>query len=474
MTFHYRMLIAGEWTDAGERHPVRNPFDGEVLGDLPQADADMVETAIAAVWEGRKEMAALPAHRRAGILHRAATLVQENHKALTTRIVLEAGKAWKWAATEVDRAVENLIFAADEARRMHGETVPMDASAGSETRMGFWFREPIGLVGAISPFNFPLNLLVHKMAPAVAAGNAVIAKPASNTAGPAQLFFELLLEAGVPPAGLALLYGSGRTVGEAIVRDERVGKVTFTGSVPVGKRITTLTGPKKVTLELGSNSGTIVDENADIDLAVKRNLMGAFAFSGQVCISVQRIFLHKAIAAEFTEKFVAGTQALNIGDPMDPHTDVGPMISLEEAQRAEQWVKDARKAGATVLTGGERRDGLLQPTVLADVTPDMDVMCSEVFAPIVSLVTCDSFEEAVRMCDDSRFGLQAGVFTRDIDRAFQAIRGINVGGVIVNDVPTYRVDHMPYGGNKDSGVGREGARFAVEDMTTLKMVVFNV
>lgn len=474
MSFEYKMFINGEWLTRDRNVDVVNPHTNERIGSLPVAAAEDVAKCVEAAHDARAAMEDLPAHKRSEILERTAQLIQSNNNAMTTRIVEESGKAWKWAAIETARAVENLKFAAEEAKRIHGETVPMDASPGSENRVGYWTRVPVGVVGAISPFNFPLNLVVHKVAPAIAAGNTIVLKPATATPGPAQLLGEYLLEAGLPAEALNIVYGSGSIVGEALVKNESVAKITFTGSVPVGKRIMQMAGLKKVTMELGSNSGTIIDESADIDLAVSRCIMGAFAYNGQVCIAVQRIYLHEKIAREFTEKFVQATRKIVVGDPMNPETDVTAMITEQEAMRAEAWVQEAVATGAKALCGGKREGRIYQPTVLSGVAPDMKVICDEVFAPIVSLITFSDFDDALRQVDESLYGLQAGVFTNDIKHAFQAVKRIDVGGVIINDVPTYRVDHMPYGGNKESGLGREGARFAIEEMTNLKMVCFNL
>ncbi len=474
MNFKYKMLINGKWLPSRNVIKIRNPYNNEIIGTMPLANSDQVNAAIQSAYDSREIMAAMPAHQRAEILEKTAALIEQRKEEFILAIIREAGKARKWATIEVTRAGENCKFAAEEAKRIHGETVPMDASIGSENRFGLWVREPVGVVAAISPFNFPLNLVIHKVAPAIASGNTVVLKPASNTPGASQLLGEVLLEAGLPPTALNIIYGPGRTTGELIVKDERVAKITFTGSPPVGRRIKALSGLKKVTLELGSNSGTIVDESAEIDLAVSRCLMGSFSYSGQVCISVQRIYLHENIAEEFTDKFVKGTQNLVIGDPMEPNTDIGPMISESEAERAEAWIHEAVTQGAKILRGGKRNGSLLEPVVLGDVIHNMQVICKEIFAPVVSIVKFKNFEQALQMLDDSIYGLQAGIFTQNISRAFRAIKRINVGGVIINDVPTYRVDQMPYGGNKESGLGREGARFAIEEMTTLKMICFNL
>ncbi len=473
MEYEYKMLIGREWVTAGKTVDVINPYDNSLLGRLPQASAENVDQAIATAHAHRALMAEMPAHERAAILEKTAALLERDKEKMIKSIVLESGKTRKWATVETVRGMENLKFAAEAAKSLHGETVPLDASRGSEGRLGFWMRVPVGVVAAIPPFNFPLNLVIHKVAPAIAAGNTIVLKPASNTPGPSQILVELLLEAGLPREALQLLYGSGSAVGEAMVRDPRVAKVTFTGSPPVGKRITQVAGLKKLTLELGSNSGTIIDESADLDKAVARCVMGSFAFSGQVCISVQRIFVHEKIREAFTEKFVAETQKQTIGDPLEAATDIGPMISEHEAVRVESWIREAREQGARLLTGGTRRGSILEPTVLTDVKPEMQVMCHEVFGPVVSIMPFSDFDQAIDMVNDSVFGLQAGVFTQNFTHIMKAMKRLDTGGVMINDVPTYRVDQMPYGGVKDSGLGREGARFATEEMTHIRMIMLN-
>ncbi len=471
MAFSYRMWINGQWTSEGTLVPVVNPYNGETLGELPTASAEMVDSAIQSAYDAREEMENLPIYRRAEILEKTAAYLESHRQAFIEQIALEAGKPVKWSEVEVNRAVENLKFAAEACKALHGETVPLDASRGSEGRMGFWIRVPLGVVAAISPFNFPLNLVIHKVAPAIAAGNTVVLKPASNTPGPAQLLVEALLESGLPPKAIQLVYGGGSDVGMQLVKDERIAKITFTGSPAVGRIITRNAGLKKLTLELGSNSGTIIDETADLEWAIARNIMGSFAYSGQVCISVQRIYVHERIFDPFIRRFVEETKRLQTGNPLDPTTDVGPMISELEAQRVEDWVDEALKGGAEILTGGVREGSIVAPTVLTGVKPEMKVVCQEIFGPVVSITPIRSFTEGIEQVNNSIYGLQAGVFTRDLAHTLQAIRKIQVGGVMINDVPTYRVDHMPYGGVKESGIGREGARFAIEEMTNIKMIM---
>jgi acyl-CoA reductase-like NAD-dependent aldehyde dehydrogenase len=468
------MLIDGEWTTAAEGIDVIDKYTGEVIGTLPVASNADVARATQAAKKAFAVYGEYPSHKRAKILAKTAELLEARREEIATIICREAGKAWKYSMGEVARSVETFMFAAEEAKRIHGETIPMDASTSGENRMGFYFRTPMGVIGAITPFNFPLNLVAHKVAPALAAGNTVVLKPAHETALTAIKLGEILEEAGLPKGAFNLVHGLGRIVGEALVRDPIPAKLSFTGSPPVGAHILSVAGLKRVTLELGNNSGTIVEPDADLDKAVPRCVVSAFANSGQVCISLQRLYVHEDIAKEFIDRLVAETASLKVGNPLDRDCDVGPMIAEEAALRAEQWIKDAVAEGARLLVGGQREGRILWPTVLADTRPEMKVMCEEAFAPLVSVVVYRDFDEALRLLGDSPFGLQAGIYTQDIRKAFAAIKKLDVGGVMVNDTSIFRVDHMPYGGNKLSGIGREGVRFAIEEMTNLRMVCFNL
>ena len=475
MAKRYRVLIGGEWIgDDLAGIDVLNPYDDTLIGVVPEATPELVDKAIVAAQQGFRIISAMPAWKRAEILEKAAGFMLRDKEEIAGIIAKEAGKSWKFALSEAERTAETFRFASLEARNEHGEVVPMDASPVSAGRFGFYLRVPIGVIGAITPFNFPMNLVAHKVAPAIAAGNALVVKPATKTPLSLLKMAELLEEAGLPGGVLNVLIGSGKVVGNQLVQDERLAMITFTGSPAVGRGIKALAGLKRVTLELGSNSPTIIDEDADLAKAIPRCVMGSFANSGQVCISVQRIFVHKNRYAEFMAEMVAATEQLIVGDPMDRRCDIGPMISDVELQRALVWLDEARSLGATVETGGNRVDNCLEPTILSGVTPDMQVMCSEVFAPIVSIVPFATFEQALDMADASVYGLQAGIYTNDLNKAFQAVKRLDVGGVIINDVPTFRVDHMPYGGNKESGLGREGIRYAMEEMTNIKFVCFNL
>jgi acyl-CoA reductase-like NAD-dependent aldehyde dehydrogenase len=466
----HKLFIDGQWVGGGPLLEVVNKYSGEVFAAVPQARQEDVEAAIGAAHRAAPIMADLPPHRRYEILLRAAGAIRKRSEEFARTIAIEAGKALKFARIEVDRAIGTFTFAAEEAKRMHGETVPLDAIPSGEGYFGYYVRRPVGVIVGISPFNFPLNLVAHKVAPALAAGNTMVLKPASWTPVTAVLLCQVLQEAGLPPGALNLIVGPGGTVGEWLVTDPRVAKITLTGSVPVGRQILAMAGIKKVTLELGNTGPVIIAPDADLEYAAKRCAVGAYYNSGQVCISVQRIYGLRQVYEPFTERFVQASRSMVVGDPLDERVDVGPMIDEKEARRIESWVAEARAGGAHVLTGGGRQGAVYEPTVLADVTPKMKVVADEAFAPVASVIACDDFEESLRQADDTSYGLQVSVFTRDIQRVFQAVRRLNFGGIIVNDSPAFRADHMPYGGNRQSGLGREGVRFAMEDMTNIQMV----
>jgi acyl-CoA reductase-like NAD-dependent aldehyde dehydrogenase len=415
-----------------------------------------------------KEASAADVHRR------TAELLDGKADGFAELIARESGKAWRYAVAEVSRAVETFEFAAEEAKRLHGETIPLDASAAGEGRLGFYLRVPVGVVAAITPFNFPLNLVAHKVAPALAAGNTVVLKPADRTPLTAVALARTLAQAGLPEGVLELVHGEGPTTGESLVRHPGPAKVSFTGSPNVGERILAIAGLKRVTLELGNNSGVMIEPDADLDKAIPRLVMSAFANAGQVCLSLQRLFVHSAIADTVLERLVEETKALKVGDPRDRTCDVGPMISEAAADRVESWIQAALDRGAKRACGGRREAKLLWPVVLTHTRPEMKVMADEVFGPVVSVVRYDTFEDGLQRLADTPYGLQAGIYTRDLEKAFTAVRRLDMGGVLINDTPIYRADHMPYGGNKRSGIGREGVRFAIEEMTNLRMVVINL
>jgi acyl-CoA reductase-like NAD-dependent aldehyde dehydrogenase len=466
----YKLLIDGQWTGSGTPLEVKNKYSGETIGVVNTATKEDLNKAIDAAQRAEDVMADMPAHKRAEILLRVAYLLREQAEDLAKTIAAEAGKALKFARAEVDRAQSTFTLAAEEAKRLHGETIPLDAVPSGEGYFGFWTRRPVGVIAAISPFNFPLNLVAHKVAPALAAGNTLVLKPATTTPLAAVKLCQILEEAGLPAGAINLVVGGGGTVGEWLITDERVDKITFTGSPDVGRHILAVAGIKKVTLELGNTSPVIIAPDADLDFVAKRCAVGAFYNSGQVCISVQRIYSEKKVFEPFSEKFIKATQAMVVGDPLDERVDVGPMIDSKEVDRIESWVNEAQGSGAKVLTGAKREGTVYYPTILTDTSSDMKVIAEETFAPVASVIQSDDFEESLRQANDSKFGLQVGVFTKDIDRALKAVKRLNFGGVIINDTPNFRADHMPYGGNRQSGLGREGVKFAMEDMTNIQLV----
>jgi acyl-CoA reductase-like NAD-dependent aldehyde dehydrogenase len=463
--------IGGAWVETAEYAPLYAPYSGEQLAEIPLADAETVEKAIAAAEEAASVMRRMPAYQRARILEKMAALLNERLEEAAKIIALEAGKPIKTARGEVIRTIQTYKFAAEEAKRIHGETLPLDAAIGGEGRLAYTVREPLGVVGAITPFNFPMNLVAHKVGPALAAGNTVVLKPASQTPLSAFFLADIAEQAGLPAGALNVITGSGGKVGDLLVTDPRIKAITFTGSPAVGMDIRNRAGLKRVTLELGSNSAVIVDRDVNLDEVIPRCIFGAFAYSGQVCISVQRMYIVKELYDTFVEQFVAETRKLKGGDPLAETTDYSAMISPKETERALAWIEEAKQRGARVECGGETEGRVLQPTVLTGVPADAKVSCQEVFGPVVLINPVESVTEAIALVNDSRYGLQAGLYTNNLSLALQAADELHVGGVMINDVPTFRVDHMPYGGVKESGMGREGVKYAVEELTELKLVV---
>ncbi|MBI4297362.1 MAG: aldehyde dehydrogenase family protein [Chloroflexi bacterium] len=470
MAKEYPLFLAGEFQKSGERLEVKNPYGGAVVGTTFLASAEQLEAAIQSAQAAFQTTRRLPSYERERILKHIAGGIEKRKDDLARLITLQSGKPIRDAAAEVARAVLTFNTAAEESKRLGGEVIPLDWAAGSKGRLGITRRFPIGPIAGISPFNFSLNLAAHKVAPALATGNPIILKPPSQAPLTMLDVAALAQEAGVPKGALSVLPMS-RALGDRLVTDDRIKMLSFTGSPPVGWDMKARAGKKKVILELGGNAGAIVDEGADLDYAAQRLAVGSFAYSGQICISVQRIYVVEAVAGEFQRRFLERVRRLKVGDPLDPETDLGPMIDEEAARRAEEWTKEAVAGGARLLAGGVRRGNIIEPTILADADPQAKVCRLEAFAPLVNLFTVKSFEEAVAQVNDSAFGLQAGVFTRDLDHALYAFRELEVGGVIINDVPLYRIDHMPYGGVKDSGYGREGLKYAMEEMTELRLMV---
>jgi acyl-CoA reductase-like NAD-dependent aldehyde dehydrogenase len=467
----HKLLAAGEWTETGEWAEVKSPYDGSVVGRVAQADEALVERAIEAAHEAF-EGTDFPQHRRAAVLERAAELVAERKEDLAATIAAEAGKPIKTATVEAERCVSTLEFSAVEARKLTGGTVPMDAAAAGVGKLGVMLRVPYGVVGAISPFNFPLNLVAHKLGPAIAAGNAIVLKPAGQTPISALKLAEILLEAGLPESWLSVVPGPGSKVGNKIVEHPLTKAITFTGSAPVGWDIRSKVPHKKVNLELGSNAPLIVNVDGDWEAAADKARIHAFSHAGQSCISIQRILVHEEVAEDFTQRLVANVEKLTVGDPLDENTDVGPLITPDDRDRVKEWVEEAVSGGAELLTGGELVDEgrCLAPTLLKAPPKEAKVWCEEIFGPVATIDTFGDFDEALRLANDSKFGLQAGVFTRDIGRGLQAGRTLEFGGVLINEVPTFRADQQPYGGVKDSGNTREGPAYAVYELTEERFV----
>ncbi len=469
-----KLFIGGDWQEANVYYDLKSPYSGQVIAQVPLAEKEVVLKAIEYAEHAAKEMKKLTALERSEILERVAELFEKRLEECALTLAKENAKPLKAARGEIVRTIETYQFAAEEAKRIHGETIPMDAAKNGKGRFAFTKREPLGIIAAITPFNFPFNLVAHKVGPAIAAGNSVILKPASQTPLSAIITAEIFEEAGLPKGALNVVTGKGSVIGDILITDPRIKMVTFTGSVEVGLGIKEKSGLKKVTLELGSNSAVIVDSVKDLDAVVSRCVEGSFAFAGQVCISVQRIYVQEDLFDEFIEKFVEKTKKLKIGDPETESTDLSAMINLKEAVRVEKWIEEARKAGTKIVCGGTRDGAVLLPTIIKNAESTQAISCQEAFAPIVSINSYKTWNEAIDLVNDSVYGLQAGVYTTCVQKAFEAVDLLEVGGVIVNDIPSFRVDQMPYGGVKNSGTGREGVKYSVEEMTELKLAVFTL
>ncbi|MCS6998420.1 MAG: aldehyde dehydrogenase family protein [Aquificaceae bacterium] len=470
------LLLGGEWVSKEEKMQVVYPYTGEEVARVSRAGEEEAHRAIELAKEGHRELSSLTAHERYQILAKACEILTRRAEEFARTLVLEVGKTIREARTEVQRAIQTLQFSAEEARRIYGEVIPMDAHPNGKGKVGFYIREPAGVVSAITPFNFPLNLSMHKIAPALACGNGVVLKPSERTPLTPLLLGEVLLEAGLPPKALSILPGYG-DVGKVITTHPDVRVVSFTGSKKVGEIITRQAGIKKVVLELGSNSAIVLHKDGDLKRAVQKTILGGYAIAGQVCISVQRVLVQEELFESFLEELKNAVERLKVGDPMEEDTDVGPMIGPSEVQRVREWIEEAKEAGARLLTGGQPKGGnttLLSPTLISLVPTHTRLFKEEAFAPVVVVNPYKEVEEAISMVNQSEYGLQVGVFTKDINVAWEFIRGVEAGGVLINEGPNFRADHMPYGGVKFSGIGREGPRFAVEDYTEIKMVIFDL
>ena len=465
------IFLAGRWVESPDTLVVENPSNAETpAGATFNATEEQYEEAVDAAVDAFEITRKLPAYERGRILREISAGIRERREELGALIATEAGKPIRDALVEVDRATLTFRLGAEEAERMTGELIPLDLMPASKDRIGITRRFPIGPIAGISPFNFPLNLAAHKVAPAIASGNPIVLKPPSKDPLTMLTIAEIIEKAG-PPAGSVSILPMTRELGDRMVADDRFKLLTFTGSPSVGWRMKERAGKKKVVLELGGNAGVIVDKTADLDWAVKRCLVGAFSYAGQVCISVQRMVIHEDIWDAFMERFVAGAKALKVGDPLDPTTDLGPMVDATAAGRTQRWVDEALAMGGKLLLGGKADGTYFPPTVLSEVPLTAQVCSNEAFAPLVVTFPFRELDEAIGLVNDSMFGLQTGVFTNDLAGAWKAFAELEVGGVMINEVPTYRIDHMPYGGVKDSGQGREGLRWAIEDMTEIRIMV---
>lgn len=466
------LYINGSWKSVNTYKPLYAPYSEETLAEIAQGTEEDVKEAVTAAKNAMTKMNKLSAYDRATILEKVAQKMDERREEFAEIIAKEAAKPIRAARGEVDRTVQTYKFAAEEAKRIYGETLPLDAAPGADGRIAYTIRKPIGVIGAITPFNFPLNLVAHKVGPAIAAGNTVVLKPADQTPLSSYALVELFEEAGLPNGALNIISGPGPTVGKAIVKNDYVASITFTGSPKVGIGIKQKAGLKRVTLELGSNAAVIIDEDVELtDEIIERVKWGAFVNNGQVCISVQRVFVHETKIHEFLSKLKKAMESVVVGDPSLEETDVSALISKKDVERIDMWVQEAIKEGATVLCGGKKQDArIFEPTVLTNVPDHVSVQCQEVFGPLMTVNTFKEFDEAIEQVNNSRYGLQAGVFTNNLFKAMRAIDELEVGGVMINDIPTFRVDHMPYGGVKESGTGREGIKYAIEEMTEMKLV----
>ena len=468
-----KMFVNSRWTDKAEKIEVLNPYDGSVIDTVPRADGADVQAALATAARGAEIMGAMPAHERYRILHRAAELMADRQEDFGWTISAEEGKILSEGRGEAARAVDTMTLSAEEAKRLYGETIPLDGATGAEGKFGFTVRVPCGVVVAITPFNFPLNLVCHKVGPALAAGNSVIVKPATDTPLSAMKLVEALLDAGAPAESVQCITGPGGEIGDMLSSDPRVRKISFTGSRDVGERICRTAGLKKVTMELGSNSPLIVMPDADLEKVAEATAATGFANAGQVCISAQRVMVNKDVYEDFIDVLRPRVEAMTTGDQLDESVSMGPMIRENDAVRVSDWIHEASQGGARVIVGGDRNGTLHAPTVVADVDPRMRISCEELFGPAVGLTRFEAIDEAIASANDTNYGLSAALFTENLDHAMQFVNKVASGNIMVNWGPQWRADLMPYGGLKDSGMGKEGPKYAVEEMTELKMVVFH-
>lgn len=465
-----KLWINGQWHDAEESYELASPYSGEVIAHVAKASIQDVEKAIEGAQQAFQSFKKTTAYERAEILYKVVDIMRQRKEELAEILALEAGKPIVAGLAEIDRTIATYQFAAEGAKQAKGETVPMDAAPGAGDRIGWTKREPLGVISAITPFNFPFNLVAHKLGPAFAVGNTVVLKPATQTPLSAIVMAEIFRDAGLPDGALQIVTGSGGELSDTLVTHPYVKKVTFTGSGKVGLKIKEKIGLRKVTLELGSNAAVIVEPSTPINKIISRCVSGAFNFAGQVCISLQRIYVHSSIIDEFTKAFVAETEKLIVGDPLEKTTDVSAMINPNEVERIREWIEEAQEQGAMIATGGVFTERTLTPTVMTNVSAGMKIVCQETFAPIVSIVSYETLDDAIRLVNESDLGLNAGIYTNILSDALYAADELQAGAVIINDIPTFRVDNMPYGGVKMSGYGREGIKWAIEEMTDMKFI----
>ncbi len=469
----FPFIIGGKKRKSEIVKEIRNPWNGEICSRVYLAKKEDIEEALSLADKAFEITRAMPSWEKSSILEKISLALEKRKEELTKWIVLQAGKPVKDSRAEVERAIFTFKIASEESKRVGGEILDLDWRKGLNRRYGIIRRFPVGTILAITPFNFPLNLVAHKVAPAIAVGNPIILKPATQTPSPSIILGEMVTEAGYPEDAISVVPCAYDSI-EFLFEDERIKKLTFTGSAEVGWKLKKKAWKKKVTLELGGNAGVIVDKDSDIDWAVERVTFGSFSYAGQICISVQRVWIHEEIWNEFIEKFIERTKRMKVGDPADEETEMGPLIDDASAKRLKEWLEEAKIEGAQFLIGGQIKGRVMEPTIVTDVKPTLKILCCEAFAPLVIVEKFKDFEEAIKGVNNSVFGLQAGIFTRDLKKVFRALEYIDVGGLVVNDVPTFRIDHMPYGGVKESGFGREGIKWAMEEMSEIKLLALNL
>ncbi|MBS3819813.1 aldehyde dehydrogenase family protein [bacterium] len=473
MKKHYKLLINGVWKKSPKTREIKSPYDPNSVCTVHLAEKNQMERAISSAHQAFQKTKNLSSHERAQVLEQISQEIEQRKEELARSIALWGGKAYKSAEVEVSRAVNTFKIASEEAKRINGEILPLDLSPQTKNRWGFVRRFPIGVIAGITPFNFPLNLVAHKVAPALASGNTVVLRPSTQVSVTSHLLGEIISHTDYPEGGFNVV-PSTYEAADILLRDEKVKMVTFTGSPSIGWDLKQKAHKKRVTLELGGNAAAVIEPDANLDFAVPRSVLGGFSYSGQICISIQRIFLHEKIYETFMNRFLKKTRNLKMGDPLDKNTDIGPMINEEAAQKTEEWIKEAGDNGAQIILGGKRDGTLFEPTVLENVKPELKISWLEAFAPVVVVYPYKDYEKALENVNYSIYGLQAGIFTNDLSKAFRAFEVLDVGGVIVNDIPTFRIDHMPYGGVKESGFGREGLKYAIEEMTEIKLMALNL